>query len=150
MISKTLHAVITAMLLMLGGLLNAQGIPVIDSASIAKSALQHAESLAKYLEQINTLKAQLARAERQFEAMTGTRNLGNIHNDPSIRAALPADVRAALRGSGDGLESLETRIERIKRDERLTGDYKIDGPALEYRMEQLSLRSNALLEEVQS
>src|SRR5690606_34185552 len=150
MISKTLHAVITAMLLMLGGLLNAQGIPVIDNASMAKSALQHAESLAKYLEQINTLKAQLQRAERQFESMTGTRNLGNILNDPSIRAALPEDVRAVLRGSSAGNDSLENRIEQIKRDEQLTGDYKVDGPALEQRIEWLSLRSNALLDEVQS
>src|SRR5690554_1494999 len=79
---STLRGLLVAAAVALSAPVQGQGIPVIDSSSMAAQAAQHAESLAKYLEQITTLKAQLDRARQQYEAMTGTRNLGDILTDP--------------------------------------------------------------------
>ncbi len=124
-------------------------IPVTDGASIAARAAQHVESLAKYLEQITTLKAQLESANRQFEALTGTRNLGDILNNPAIRNSLPQDVRAILNSSEDSLGSIQHSVKRIRDEERLTADFSIDNQALTRRIENLGMRSKALLEQGQ-
>lgn len=124
-------------------------IPVTDSASITARALQHAESLAKYLEQIATLKAQLESAQRQYESLTGTRNLGDILNNPALRNSLPYDVRSVLSKSEDSLGSIEHSVKRLQQEERLSGDFTIDSQALTRRIENLGLRSQALLEQAQ-
>jgi len=124
-------------------------IPVTDGASIAARAAQHAESLAKYLEQIATLKAQLESAHRQYEAITGARNLGDILNNPAIRNSIPADVRGVLRRGESSMGSIQHSIDRIRNDERLTGNYAADSQALSRRVEDLGLRSQALLEQAQ-
>lgn len=125
-------------------------IPVTDNASIAARALQHAESLAKYLEQIATLKAQLESAKRQFESLTGTRNLGDILNNPALRNSLPADVRSVLSRGEGVLGSIESSVRRIEQEERLSGDFSIDSQALTRRIQNLAIRSQALMEQAQT
>ncbi|AEC18857.1 TraF protein [Pusillimonas sp. T7-7] len=124
-------------------------IPVTDGASITARAAQHAESLAKYLEQIATLKAQLESAHRQYEAITGARNLGDILNNPTIRNSIPADVRVVLRRGESSIGSIQHSVNRIRDEERLTGNYAVDSQALSRRVEDLGLRSQALLEQAQ-
>lgn len=124
-------------------------IPVTDAASIAARATQHAESLAKYLEQIATLKQQLESAQRQYSALTGTRNLGDILNNPSIRKSLPSDVQSILKSSESSLGSMESSVKRIRNEETLTGNYTVDRQAISQRVEDLGLRSKALLEQSQ-
>ncbi len=63
----------------------ASGIPTFDAAAIAQS-----------VQQIAVLKDQLDSARRQLESLTGTRNLGELLNNPSIRARLPNDVNQVL------------------------------------------------------
>ncbi|ROT44556.1 type IV secretion system protein [Pusillimonas sp. NJUB218] len=137
------------LLTLVGGNAAAQ-IPVTDTASISARALQHAESLAKYLEQIATLKAQLESAHRQYEALTGTRNLGDLLNNPAIRRSLPDDVQAVLRSGENSAGSIAYSIERIQGEERLSGDFSIDNQALTRRVENLGVRSKALLEQAQA
>lgn len=137
------------LLTLVGGNAAAQ-IPVTDTASITARALQHAESLAKYLEQIATLKAQLESAHRQYEALTGTRNLGDLLNNPAIRRSLPDDVQAVLRSGENSAGSIAYSIERIQGEERLSGDFSIDNQALTRRVENLGVRSKALLEQAQA
>ena len=124
-------------------------IPVTDSASITARAMQHAESLAKYLEQIATLKAQLDSAHRQYAALTGTRNLGDLLNNPAIRRSLPDDVQALLKQGEGNLGSIADSVKRIQGEERLSGDFSIDSKALTKRVEDLGIRSKALLEQAQ-
>ncbi|WP_249040875.1 P-type DNA transfer protein VirB5 [Marilutibacter maris] len=69
---------------------NAQ-IPVTDTASITTRAAEHAENLAKYVEQITQLKSQLEQLEQQTTALTGSRNLGEVFNNPQLRDYLPQD-----------------------------------------------------------
>lgn len=127
----------------------ASGIPVVDGASIADRAAKHAESMAKYVEQISVLNNQLESQKRQLEALTGTRNLGDILNNPAIRDALPADARAILRSSNGGLGGLSDAIERIEREEKLTGNYEQDRKNLDARAEKLTVRSQAMMEQTQ-
>lgn len=125
-------------------------IPVTDGASIAARAAQHAESLAKFLEQIAVLKDQLQSAQRQYESITGTRNLGDILNNPAIRGSLPADVQSVLNRTEGSLGSMQSSVERIKREESLTGDFTIDNQALSRRIENLGVRTKAVLEQAQN
>lgn len=124
-------------------------IPVTDSASITARAAQHLESLAKYAEQIATLKAQLESAQRQYAAFTGMRNLGDILNNPSIRNSLPPETRSVLRNTQGSLGSLQSSVNRIRGEERLTGNYLVDRQALTQRIENLGVRSQALFEQAQ-
>ncbi len=64
----------------------AGGIPVIDAASIARLVLQ-------YEKQVEQYKAQLD----QLNAMTGSRGMGAIANNPAIRQALPANFYNVYR-----------------------------------------------------
>lgn len=126
------------------------GIPVTDGVSIAARAKEHALSIAKYIEQIKTLNDQLENQRRQLAAHTGTRNLGDILNDPAIRQALPPDVQALLRNPTLGNGDLWRKAERIIKEERLTGDYATDRAALDKRAEDLAVRSKAMLESAQA
>ncbi|MNX25037.1 Type IV secretion system protein virB5 precursor [compost metagenome] len=128
---------------------HASGIPVVDGASIADRAIKHVETLAKYAEQIEVLKGQLENQKRQLESLTGTRNLGDILNNPAIRDALPADAREILRASNGGVGGISDVVERIEREERLTGNYEQDKKNLDARAEKLAVRSQAMMEQTQ-
>lgn len=128
---------------------HASGIPVVDGASIADRAIKHVETLAKYAEQIEVLKGQLENQKRQLESLTGTRNLGDILNNPAIRDALPADAREILRASNGGVGGISDVVERIEREERLTGNYEQDKKNLDARTEKLAVRSQAMMEQTQ-
>lgn len=128
---------------------HASGIPVVDGASIADRAVKHVETLAKYAEQIAVLRDQLESQKRQLEALTGTRNLGDILNNPAIRDALPADAREILRASNGGPSGISDVVERIEREERLTGNYEQDKKNLDARAEKLAVRSQAMMEQTQ-
>lgn len=66
-------------------------IPVTDGASIAQNVAAHVEDVAKFVQQIEQLKLQVEQQKPQFDALTGTRNLGDIFNDPRFRQYLPQD-----------------------------------------------------------
>ncbi|MNL19349.1 Type IV secretion system protein virB5 precursor [compost metagenome] len=95
------------------------------------------------------LRDQLESQKRQLEALTGTRNLGDILNNPAIRDALPADARDILRASNGGLGALSGVVERIEREEQLTGNYEQDKKNLDARADKLAVRSQAMMEQTQ-
>ncbi|CUJ71043.1 P-type DNA transfer protein VirB5 [Achromobacter xylosoxidans] len=128
---------------------HASGIPVVDGASIADRAIKHAETIAKSAEQIAVLKDQLDSQRRQLESLTGVRNLGDILNNPAIREALPEDARQVLRKANVGGGDFGEVLKRIEREERLTGNYETDRKNLDTRAENLTLRSQALMEQTQ-
>lgn len=80
-------------------------IPVTDSASIAQSALQQVETIAKWKLQLEQMQAQIDQARQQYTALTGQRGLGHVFNDPSLRDYLPDDwqsVYDSIRSGGYG------------------------------------------------
>lgn len=85
-------------------------IPVTDGASIAQQIAQQVETIAKWKIQYDQMKAQIEQAEKQFESMTGSRNLGQILNDPKFRNTLPQDWQAAYDNIKDsGVKGLAGR-----------------------------------------
>ena len=74
----------------------AGGIPVWDAV-----AMTHAlQELAAMAEQLTAVQAQLAETKRQVDALTGSRGLGGIANNPALRAALPPDAGALIDAAG--------------------------------------------------
>jgi type IV secretion system protein VirB5 len=88
-------------------------IPVTDIAHITQNATNQAANIAKYVEQIAQLKNQLQHMQRTYDAMTGSRGMGGLINDPSSRHYLPSDYQSMLSsvstGTGD-LSGLASRI----------------------------------------
>jgi type IV secretion system protein VirB5 len=66
-------------------------IPVTDGVHIAQDAVNQAANIAQYVEQVAQLKQSVQQELQQYKALTGSRNLGDILNDPKYRQYLPAD-----------------------------------------------------------
>jgi type IV secretion system protein VirB5 len=62
-------------------------IPVTDAASIAKQAAAQV----KWKTQYDQMVSQIEQQKQQYQSVTGTRNLGNIMNNPKLRDYLPND-----------------------------------------------------------
>lgn len=126
----------------------AAGIPVVDAASIEKRALEHAAQIAKFVEQIAMMKNQLDQARSHFDAVTGSRNLGDLWKDPRIRAALPSDLQEILT-LGNEANRISESIDRISKSETLTGSHEMDVAHVARRVRDLAVRSKAVLEQAQ-
>jgi P-type DNA transfer protein VirB5 len=63
------------------------GIPVIDAGSIAQALIQ----VQQLTDQIKNQIAQIKTMENQLKATTGSRNLGELFNNPALKNYLPAD-----------------------------------------------------------
>ena len=116
---------------------HASGIPVIDAASIAK-----------YVEQIAVLRQQLDSAHRQFQALTGTRNLGDLLNNPAIRATLPQDVNKVLtdlEGVSNALAQSVNNI--IGKTNAPVANFAIERNELHERWQRLNATAKALGEQ---
>jgi type IV secretion system protein VirB5 len=78
-------------------------IPVTDAASISNSARQQAETLAKWKLQYDQMTSQIGQMEQQYKSLTGSRNLGDVFNNPALRNYLPGDwqtVYDSIRNGG--------------------------------------------------
>jgi len=82
--------------------LYATGIPVVDAMAIAQDKINQVERIAKAVEQINQLKAQIDQMKLQYKALTGTRNLGDLAQNPALRDYLPPDWRSVYDGVANG------------------------------------------------
>lgn len=66
-------------------------IPVTDVALNTQTQTNQQMNFAKFVEQVTQLKNQLEQAKQQYEALTGTRGLGDLFNNPALRQYLPQD-----------------------------------------------------------
>jgi len=104
MSTRTMLLAATAALCISAGAADAQGIPVIDQAALAKQL----ESIAQLKSQLDTLNQQLQQAQQLYGSLNKLTNMADVAsvlNDPSIRKALPQDFNAIeglLQGSGSG------------------------------------------------
>ncbi|MCF3642946.1 P-type DNA transfer protein VirB5 [Rhizobium sp. TRM95111] len=83
-------AIMFALGLLLTGAAHAQ-IPVTDGASIMDRAIKHVETIKQWSEQAKQMQSQIDQMKSQYESLTGSRNLGEIFNDPALRDYLPTD-----------------------------------------------------------
>ena len=90
------------------------GIPVTDIGAAAQREKNFFQEMAEMGKQLTEMKAQLDQAKKQYQALTGSRNLGDIMNNPAIRSALPADWQKVYdniqRGGYKGLDGTAAAI----------------------------------------
>ena len=104
MAKRTMLLAAAAALCIFVGAANAQGIPVIDQAALAKQL----EGIAQLKSQLDTLNQQLQQAQQLYGSLNKLTNMADVAsvlNDPAIRKALPQDFNAIeglLQGSGSG------------------------------------------------
>lgn len=111
---KAVVVLLTATLAFSSVTSQASGIPVIDGAAAAQRAQNFLQEMAEMAKQLTEMKAQLDQAKKQYKALTGSRNLGDILNNPAIRSALPADWQKVYdniqRGGYKGLDGTAAAI----------------------------------------
>lgn len=110
---KTVIAVLTASLAF-SSVTSQAGIPVTDIGAAQQRAQNFLQEMAEMGKQLTEMKAQLDQAKKQYQALTGSRNLGDILNNPAIRSALPADWQKVYdniqRGGYKGLDGTAAAI----------------------------------------
>lgn len=89
-------------------------IPVTDSASIAKSVEQQIETMAKWKTQYDQMVSQIDQLKQQYAAVTGTRGMGHLFNDPQLRDYLPQDWQGVYDAvKSGGYAGLSGRAESV-------------------------------------
>ncbi|MEQ7810215.1 P-type DNA transfer protein VirB5 [Xanthomonas hortorum] len=82
------------------------GVPVSVVADVP-SVLNQIETMAKWKAQYDQMVSQIDQMKKQSEAMTGSRALGKVFNDPALRDYLPKDWQnvydSVRKGGYDGL-----------------------------------------------
>jgi type IV secretion system protein VirB5 len=94
-ILKTARAAIGAMVFVFAGSAQAQ-IPVTDLAHIGTSVANQVESIAKWAQQYSQLQQQIQQYQQQYAAITGSRGMGALLDNSSLKASLPADWQQVL------------------------------------------------------
>ena len=77
-------------------------IPVTDVASIGQQVAAQIETIAKWKMQYDQMMSQIEQAKQQYESLTGTRNLGDILNNPALRDYLPGDWQSVYDAVKNG------------------------------------------------
>lgn len=96
----------------------ASGIPVFDGTRAADFIQQ----MKRMKEQLDTAQAQLAEAERMYEAVTGTRGIGDLMRNSQLREYLPEDLQTVYdSANGGGYSGISGSITDILHDEKLSG-----------------------------
>lgn len=94
-------------LLAASGAIQCRQSPVTDVAMNTQTQMNQTANFAKYVEQVAQLKNQLEQAKQQYEALTGSRGLGDLFNNPALRQYLPQDwtglYDAVQRGDVTGI-----------------------------------------------
>lgn len=82
-------------------------IPVTDAALNTQTKLGQIETIKKWVEQYKQMQAQITELETQTKALTGTRNLGEVFNNPELKNYLPQEWQqtydAVRSGGSQGL-----------------------------------------------
>ncbi|WDK04517.1 P-type DNA transfer protein VirB5 [Xanthomonas campestris] len=94
------------------------GVPVSVVADVP-STINQIETMAKWKAQYDQMVSQIDQMKQQKEAMTGSRALGKIFNDPALRDYLPKDWQnvydSVRKGGYDGLSGKAASVYRDNR-----------------------------------
>ena len=109
---------------------SASGVPTVDVAAIAQAT----QTLMQLKEQYDLLNNQYAQMQREYQSITGTRNLGMIFHNPAIQHLMTGEASKSLLSvfengkralSGEALEiynkrGLDRECQNMSRDARLS------------------------------
>jgi len=116
---RTIKLALAGAVVFAAGTAQAQ-IPVTDVANITQNMANHVEDVAKFVQQIEQLKAQVEQQKQQFAALTGSRNLGQIFDNPNLRSYLPNDWQKVYDSvKSGGYEGLSGTAADIYRDNKV-------------------------------
>ncbi|MBC7376409.1 MAG: type IV secretion system protein [Burkholderiaceae bacterium] len=87
-----LKVVAAALIAVSAGNVRAQGIPVIDIANLVQTILQVLNDVTK----INNQVQQITTLQSQLDSINGTRNLGNVFNNPTLKNYVPPEAYTYL------------------------------------------------------
>ena len=87
-ISAVLALPLTLTWTLMGGPAQAQGIPVIDVASLIQTVQQVVNDITKITNQMQ----QITQLQSHLNSINGLRNLGNVFNNPLLRNYVPAEA----------------------------------------------------------
>lgn len=76
----------------------ASGIPVFDGGAAAQRTQNFIKQMAEMGKQFNQLKQQYEQQVKQFKAMTGSRNMGNLLKD-AVKDQIPSEWSAVYEGA---------------------------------------------------
>lgn len=89
-------------------------IPVTDAINLAQEAYQHIETLGKWVQQYQQLKAQIELYTYQLESLTGKRGLGGIFNALQAEGMVPDDVKEIVLLATDAQAKLKQIDQVVK------------------------------------
>lgn len=103
----------------------AAGIPVFDAANVMQA-----------IASVQQLKAQLEQQKQIYQAMNGTRGIGNLLNDPALRSYLPADWQKIYdQLSTGGLSGLSGSAAEIRKATKVFDCEKLQDANSRYQCE---------------
>ena len=111
MTPRHLRALVTMGGIALASAARAQGIPVFDSSSFGQMVMS-----------VKALHDQLTQLQAAYQAVSGTRNLGSLLYDPTLKKYLPADwAKVYDTAAGGGYAGISGPLRTIQNRERLSG-----------------------------
>ena len=120
----------------------ASGVPTVDAAKLAQDEKNHALNMAKYLEMIQQYKNQLRQMETTYKSISGTRNLGNLLNDPQFASYLPDDWKKVYNSvQNGGYKGLTGTAKAIRDGARILDACKGKQGEAKQRCEQMADKS---------
>jgi type IV secretion system protein VirB5 len=103
----------------------AAGIPVFDAANVMQA-----------ITSVQQLKAQLEQQKQIYQAMNGSRGMGNLLNDPALRNYLPADWQKVYdQLSSGGLAGLSGSAAEIRKATKVFDCERLQTPNSRYQCE---------------
>jgi type IV secretion system protein VirB5 len=106
------------------------GIPTVSLMELVQSIVNTLTEVTEAKAQYDQLVGQLKQAEKQYESLTGMRNLGDALNNPRFQSYLPKDATNAIRlvNSG-GYQNLTGSAKALRNAAKVYGCEEEDGAA---------------------
>lgn len=103
----------------------AAGIPVFDAANVMQA-----------ITSVQQLKAQLEQQKQIYQAMNGSRGMGNLLNDPALKSYLPADWQKVYdQLTAGGLAGLSGSAAEIRKANQIFDCARLQAPNSRYQCE---------------
>lgn len=112
---------------------NATGIPVVDVSNLAQA-----------LQTVAQLRAQLQQLQQMHDAVTGSRGMGALLNQPQLRQYLPTSTQNLYASGSTGLSAMDSNIDAIKQSEALGNDLAAERAKLEVRKADAAVKNKAM------
>jgi type IV secretion system protein VirB5 len=102
------------------------------------------EQIVQMKNQVDQLKDQLNQAKQQYEAVTGTRNLGSILNNPALKQALPTQWQTVYSTGRSANYDISGLITNILKEEKYNGSIANMQKSIEERSQKSAATDKAV------